>query len=78
MDTATIEEKDLSGFIIGELVEAATDITTGFMSSKVLCETGIRLKVIGSSGNAIHPIAVSREDDDSWVIAVSSRDIRRI
>lgn len=43
-----------------------------------MCAEGTPFKVLGSSGNALHPIAVCKRADPHWVIAVSARDIRPV
>lgn len=62
---------------IGCIAEAAHDITAGICQPKVLVPEGSRLVVLGPSGNKLHPIAVSKENDESFVLAVSASSLRQ-
>jgi hypothetical protein len=65
----------VSGWAVGDHCEAAHEITAG---SESVCAEGTPFKVLGLSGNALHPIAVCKRADPYWVIAVSVRDIRPV
>lgn len=65
------------GWAVGDIAEAAHDITIGLFQSKVLVPEGARLVICGSSGNGLHPIAVHREDDEHLTLAVSASNLRR-
>ena len=68
---------DLLGFEVGEIVEAAREIPTGFMLAGIASEEGTRLRILGPSGNSLHPISVCKESDRFYALAVSLGDIRR-
>lgn len=65
------------GWAVGDIAEAAHDITAGLFQSEVLVTEGTRLVVRGPSGNALHPIAVSKESDANYHLAVSVSNLRR-
>lgn len=67
----------LLGFVPGEIVEAASDITAGLGVARVICDAGTELRVTGPSGNSLHPIRVEKTDGSSWACAVSASDIRK-
>lgn len=62
---------------VGDIAEAAHDITVGLFQSKVLVPEGARLVVCGPSGNGLYPIAVHREDDEHLTLDVSASNLRR-
>lgn len=68
---------DLFGFVPGQIVEAASDITAGLGVARVICNAGTKLRVTGPSGNPLHPIRVEKTDGSSWACAVSRSDIRK-
>ena len=65
-------------FKTGQIVEAAFDIKQHLGSDKVVCPAGTRLVVIGESRNALHPVAVRKEDDLNWALAVSEGEIQHL
>lgn len=64
-------------WIVGETAEAAHDITTGLFQAEVIVKEGALLKIVGPSGNKLHPIAVSKFTDQHFTFAVSPSNIRK-
>lgn len=67
----------LGGFKAGDRVKAVATITAGLHQSKTLAAESLALVVIGDSGNALHPIAVCKEDEPHFAFAVSAHEITR-
>lgn len=72
-----MNQQQACGYAAGDTVEAAHDITSGLHQSQVLATEGTRLLVLGPSGNALHPIAVAKEQDRHYIFAVSDSNLRR-
>jgi hypothetical protein len=65
------------GWVVGDIAIASHDITAGLFQAEVLVTAGTRLVVRGLSGNALHPIAVSKESDAHHHLAVSASNLCR-
>jgi len=72
-----LDSTRLLGFRIGQIVVASHDITAGLYQPTVLCRKGTRLRVVGPSGNGLHPIGCCKVKDKHWNIAVSVCDIEK-
>ena len=72
-----VASETLLGFRIGQVVVASHDITAGLYQPTVLCRKGTRLRVVGPSGNGLHPIGCCKVKDKHWNIAVSVCDIEK-